>query len=291
MVAMLLRASWILALAACATAPSRRESAPALPEAWLVVAVYDDGLQIMRRSFAAREEAEAFVSRTAPEPGDSAPTLAVQKDSPSLRVQIQPVPIRQPHDLTVRNHWLRRNAAWTDSLRPLGLTASVYTWAPGHSTDPCRSRLGGTAPAVPCCAPEKRTGEFLGTLDFRRTSVRASVPADSLWLYRCTECRSPIVRWIDARHDQVPEGGLLGTRWDVADFPWDEKTEAAYEDRMDRMLAGQSPQLLLTVQGTKVGGYAGVEAPACSCGKSMRFIGRLDTATLFHCCDSKVIWP
>jgi hypothetical protein len=298
----------LLALIGCVGGPSAR--APSRhPAAWLVVAVYDDGLQVARKDFASREEAEAFVRRAAPEPGDSAPILAVQRDVARLHVRVDVIEITAPHHITMRENWLQRNGRWTDSLRPLGVPATVFTWRRGESSDPFATRIGGKAPlprgaAWPECVCAWPMS-FVGTLDFRGSPARESVSGDAAVFFHCFKCRQSACHWIRADidlvltdHPEAPSRGWIGEGWSVSDYPWDWKSEAAFEDRMDKALVGSSPQFVVTVRGTKTGGYVfwlkQDETPSCACGKPMAFIGQWvgsgdvrfgesGSAALFHC--------
>lgn len=279
---MMRAAVFLIALCGCASAPS--PAAPRASDAWLVVAVYDDGTQVARRDFATREEAEAFVRASGPEPGDNAPTLAVQRDSVDLRVRIDGVDITAPRHISMRENWLKRNR-WTESLRPVGARAVVFTWRPGESADPHAARFGGKAPlpaksAWPLCATCGRSMAYIGTLDFRSM---ASLPGAALTLHHCSEGHGFAASWLgaDAVLKAPPSGaaeGWIGTGWAVTDFPWEWNSERAYEDRFDKLLAGPAPQFLVNVRGAKVGGHVfwiqDDRTPQCSCGKPMRFIGQ-----------------
>jgi hypothetical protein len=291
----MIRAACLMLLIGCASASPASPPA-SIPEAWLVVAVYDDGTQVVRKDFATRAEAEQFVKRSGPEPGDNAPTLAIQKDSPGLQIRLDSVEISLPHHVTLRENWLKRNGSWTRALSPVGAPATVFTFRRGSSDDvACTRRGGNRAPLPPgaawpvCC---ERRATYVGTLDFR--ARRESVPSDALTFHYCESCKSSKLVWIDAHaRFQGTGDGDIGTACLVTDYPWDAKAEGMFQDRIDRRIAGPSPQLVVNVRGTKVGGHLSWigedETPTCGCGQKMRFIGQFafaaGTAYFFHCCS------
>jgi hypothetical protein len=304
-------------LAGCAPASTRPPAEAAyLPEAWLIVAVHDDGLMVHRANFPSRESAEGFLLSRGPEPGENPPTLTVQKDRPDLRVRIDGGLLWSAHHLTMRENWLKRNRRWLEPVRPRLARATLFTWLEGDSDDPFRARFGGRAPVPggsswPVCRRCFRPNSFIGTLDFRRTPVREHVPGDALTFHYCFACAAETeevgLTWLSAgskiEFKEPPlqtrnRKGWVGTAWFVNDYPWEDSLLEG--PHVDLVSAGQTPSSWVTVSGVKVGGHPHwihrIQTPTCGCGQAMRFIGQFPgygevqfgeggVAFVFHCAD------